>query len=106
MSKATNTRKLFERLVAAIHKAADKNASVVRNDVIGGRQFDVTIRFKKGFYEYLTVIECKDYERPVPIEKVEAFITKARDVNANSIIMATRSAFQYCAAYCGRNHHL
>jgi len=106
MSKATNAGKLFERLVAAIHKAADKDASVVWNDVIEGRQFDVTIRFKKGFYEYLTVIECKYYERPVPIEKVEAFITKARDVHANSIVMASTSGFQSGAENVARKHNV
>ncbi len=47
--------KKFERLVAAIHSAEQKGASVKWNDAINGRQFDVTIRFKEGFYDYLTV---------------------------------------------------
>jgi hypothetical protein len=32
---------------------------------------------KRGLYEYLIVVECKDYATPVPVEKVEAFVTKA-----------------------------
>jgi hypothetical protein len=30
------------------------------NEVICGRQFDVTIRYRKGLYDHLTVVECKD----------------------------------------------
>jgi hypothetical protein len=52
--------KLFEKIVAAIHHAESRGAKVVWNDKINGRQFDVTVRFLHGLYEYLTVIECKD----------------------------------------------
>ena len=59
-----------------------------------GRQFDVTIRFRKGLYEYLTVVECKDYEKAIPVEKVEAFVTKSADVHAHRAVMASTSGFQ------------
>src|ERR1700688_1546822 len=86
--------KHFERLVAAIHKATDQGADVRWNEKIDGRQFDVTIRFRKGLYEYLTVVECKDYGIAVPVEKVDAFVTKAADVHANQAVMASSSGFQ------------
>ena len=76
--------KNFERIVAAIHYAANQGGDIVWNDKIDGRQFDVTIRFKEGYYNFLTVIECKDYKDSVPVEKVEAFVTKAAGVHANS----------------------
>lgn len=96
----------FERLVAAIHRTADQGAVVTWDDVIQGRQFDVTIRFKKGLYEYLTVIECKDFEKPVPVEKVEAFITKSSDARAHHAVMASRSGFQIGAREVAAKHNL
>lgn len=86
--------KNFERLVAAIHRAETQGAIVTWNEKINGRQFDVAIRFKFGLHDYLTVIECKEYKDKVPVEKVEAFITKARDVNASKSIMVSSSGFQ------------
>ena len=84
----------FEKLVAAIHIAKSQGAEVIWNDKINGRQFDVTLRFKSGLYNYLTVIECKDYESKVPMEKVEAFITKSRDVKANKAVMVSSNGYQ------------
>ena len=90
MAKDKKWRK-FERLVAAIHVARQNGATVIWNDKINGRQFDVTIRFDAGFYDYLTVIECKNYSTAVKAEKVEAFITKASRAKANKAIMASTS---------------
>lgn len=98
--------KYFERLVAAVHKAADAGANVKWNDTINGRQFDVTIRFRKGLYDHLTVVECKDYEKPIPIEKVEAFITKSRDVHANVAVLASTSGFQSGAKDAALRHNV
>jgi len=96
----------FERIVAALHLAETKGASVTWNEQINGRQFDVVIRFKAGFYEYLTLIECKEYKTPVPVEKVEAFITKARDHKANKAIMVSASGFQSGAKEVAIRHNI
>jgi hypothetical protein len=86
--------KKFERLVAAIHYAETQGAVVTWNDNINGRQFDVTLRFKVGLHDYLTVIECKDYTGKVPVEKVDAFVTKTRDVNASKAVFVSSSGYQ------------
>lgn len=96
----------FELLVAAVHKAADAGAEVKWNDVINGRQFDVSIRFRKGLYDHLTVVECKNYETPVPVEKVEAFITKSQDVHANVAVLASSSGFQAGAKDVALRHNI
>lgn len=96
----------FERLVAAIHRVAGEGADVRWNEKIGGRQFDVTIRFRHGLYDYLTVIECKDYKGQVPVEKVEAFVTKSADVRAHSAVMASTSGFQEGAEQVARSHNM
>jgi hypothetical protein len=90
----TTAWKKFERLVAAIHHAETQGATVQRNDIINGREFDVTLRFKMGLHEYLTVIECKDFTGKVPVEKIDAFVTKARDVNADKAIFVSSSGYQ------------
>jgi Restriction endonuclease len=86
--------KRLERLVAAMHHAESTGAAVIWNDEINGRQFDVTVRFKFGLHSYLTVIECKDYSSKVSVEKVDALVTKARDVNANKAILISSQGFQ------------
>lgn len=91
---ASEKWKHFERLVAAIHRAADQGADVRWNEKIEGRQFDVTIRFKKGLYDYLTVVECKDYATPVPVGDVDAFVNKAKGAHANHAVMASPKGFQ------------
>lgn len=104
MSNAHSQR--FERLVAAIHQALDPDATVTWNEKIEGRQFDVTIRFKKGLHRYLTVIECKEYANPVPVEKVEAFVTKAGDARANLVVIASSSGFQSGAVRAAERHNV
>lgn len=84
----------FERLVAAIQHTQSEGATVTWNDSINERQFDVTIRFKYGLHSYLTVIECKDFSSKVPVEKVEAFVTKAHDAKANKAVIVSSHGFQ------------
>ena len=91
--KNTNWKK-FERVVAAIHRARASGGDVRWNDVINGRQFDVTIRFKFGLHDYLTVIECKHYSGRVSVETVDALVTKARDVHANKAILVSSNGYQ------------
>lgn len=86
--------KRLERLVAAMHHAESTGAIVTWNDEIAGRQFDVTIRFKFGLHSYLTVIECKDYSSKVSVDKIDAFVTKARDSNANKAVFISSQGFQ------------
>lgn len=86
--------KRFERLVAAIHFAESKGAQIKWDDKIEGRQFDVTVRFKHGLHDYLTVIECKDKDSKVPVGDVDAFVTKSRDVKANHAVMVSSRGYQ------------
>lgn len=96
--------KKFERLVAAIHYAETQGATVIWNDTINGRQFDVTLHFKVGLHDYLTVIECKDYKDRVSVEKVDAFVTKAQDVNANKAVFVSSNGYQSgCFAVAARH---
>ena len=94
----------FERLVAAIELASQAGARVKWNDKINGRQFDVTIHFRSGLHDYLTVIECRRQASPVPVRDVDAFVTKSRDANANKAIMVSSSGFQQGAKQVAERH--
>lgn len=98
--------KKFERVVAAIHVAENSGATVAWNDHINGRQFDVAIRFKFQFYDYLTLIECKDQQARVQAEDVEAFVTKSRDAGANKAIVVSSSGFQSGAKKVAEKHNI
>jgi hypothetical protein len=90
----------FEKIVAGIHMLSAEGAEVKFDDEIEGRrtgrrrQIDVSIRFKQTYYDYLAVIECKDYGTKVSIEKVETFRTKMEDVGAMKGIMVSPKGFQ------------
>jgi hypothetical protein len=96
----------FERVVAAIHMAEMQGATVEWNEIIEGRQFDVTIRFKVGFYEYLTLIECRDYSRPIEVGQVEAFATKSRNHKASKAVMVSTNGFQNGAREVARKENI
>lgn len=92
--------KKFEKIVAGIHMLTAEGAEIKFDDQITGRrtgrkrQIDVSIRFKQAYYDYLAIVECKDYDTKVPIDKVEAFRTKLEDVGAMKGIMVSPKGFQ------------
>ncbi|MBL7177694.1 MAG: restriction endonuclease [Desulfobacteraceae bacterium] len=102
----SNSGKKFERLIAAIHNLESQDAIVKWDEKINGRQFDITIRFNKGLYDYLTLIECKDYKKRVPVKEVEAFVTKSRNAKANKSIMVTSSKFQRGCKKVAEEHNI
>lgn len=92
--------KKFEKIVAGIHMLQFQGAEVKFDDHIvgkksaGPRQIDVSIRFKQGFYDYLTIVECKDIGRKVEVKEVEAFSKKMEDVGARHGVMVSALGFQ------------
>jgi len=95
---------IFEKLVAEIHRAELQGAEVRWNEKIGRRQFDVIVRLTAGIYSYLTVIECRHQVDPLRVERVDAFVTKTRDVNANKGIIVSSSGFQQGCYEVARRH--
>jgi hypothetical protein len=98
--------KKFERVVVAIHVAENSGAKITWNEHINGRQFDVAIRFKFQFYDYLVLIECRDKKSKVKAEAVEAFVTKSRDSGANKAIIVSSSGFQSGAKTVATKHNI
>lgn len=92
--------KKFEKVIAGIHILSDRGASVKFNDHIRGKktnrkwQVDVSVRFKRGLYSHLIVIECKNLTHRVSIKDVQAFIAKMDDFEADKGIIVSASGFQ------------
>ena len=99
----------FEKAVAAIQAQIDPTSSVSHNETIDdrlghARQFDIVIRGTFAGQQMLGIIECKDLKRRVGNPEIDAFVTKAQDVNANFKIVISRSGFtkpalEKCAHY-------
>lgn len=97
LTKASDWRD-FEKLVARIQEQLAPSSNVRHNEKMRGasgrlRQLDVTIRQSIGLCRVLIVIECRKHKRPVGIEKVEAFVSKLRDIGSNQGVMISSSGF-------------
>jgi hypothetical protein len=64
----------------------------------------VAIRFRFSFYDHLVLIECKDKNRKVEVEEVEAFVTKRKDARADKAIMVSAKGFQRQAIKVAKQH--
>lgn len=88
----------FEKVVAEVQQQVDPNATITHNrrlvDRLGhSRQFDVVIEGTFAGQQLLGVIECKDLKKRVGSPEIDAFVTKASDVNANFKIIVSKRGF-------------
>lgn len=88
----------YEKAIAAVQEMMDPSAQVQHNQKLKDhhghwRQFDVVIRANAAGRQLLGIIECKDLKRRVGTPDVDAFVTKARGVNANLTLLASRRGF-------------
>lgn len=94
----------LERVVAGIMAITSADADVRWNEVINDRQFDVTMRFRIGPLAYLVLIEVKNRSRKASVADLDAFVTKARDQNANKAVFVTAAGFQSGALAVAERH--
>lgn len=103
----TNTGKEYELFVQKIQQALInaeecvryKNITVERDKKIVdncgiSRQFDIYWEYELGGMTYKTVIECKDYQSKISIEKIDALIGKTRDIPDLKPVFATKVGYQ------------
>lgn len=113
----TNTGKDYELFVQKIMQAIlnsetytdSKNILVEHNKKVKDkngieRQFDVLWDYEQGEIEYRTIIECKDYNSPISIEKVDALKGKLDDFPSVRGIIATTIGFQKGALEKAKNN--
>ena len=95
--------KQFELLVAKIQAdLAGAEGIVTPNDKIMGktgifRQIDISIKSNVGQFQILVVIDCKDYNHPLDITDVEAFVSMAQDVQAHRAAMVAAHGYSEAA---------
>lgn len=104
-----NTGKPYEHFVQSLYQAiltsevtglgGQKNIIVETNKLLTGsngvqREFDIYWEFTKGVITYKNVIECKDYNSKIKLEKIDAFDSKLRDFPNLIGIFATTKGYQ------------
>lgn len=113
----TNTGKNYElfvqRMMQAILNsetyAGNKNISVKHDIKIKDkngteRQFDIFWYYEQGGIEYKTIIECKDYNSRISIDKVDALKGKLDDFPGFRGIITTTIGFQDGAIEKAKNN--
>jgi N-acetylglutamate synthase-like GNAT family acetyltransferase len=90
--------KSFEQLAAQIQKQLSPEAQVEHNLIIIGdsgarNQCDVVIRSKIGQFNFLALLECKDWGDKVGIPIVREFDSKLRDVGAHKGAIVSAKGF-------------
>lgn len=101
MAKSKSGRP-FEKLVALIQQAYNDSphTKIFTNHRIKDRfgkyrEFDVFIIVKSNDYDFKIAIECKDYNSPVSVEKIEAFNSKCSTVSGiNKKVIISSNGFQ------------
>ncbi|MCA8047511.1 restriction endonuclease [Burkholderia arboris] len=88
----------FEKVVAAIQSQIDPQATVTHSEFLidrlgHRRQFDIVVRGTFAGQQMLGIIECKDLGGKVGTPDVDAFVTKAQDINANFKVLVSRRGF-------------
>jgi len=101
------TGKEYENFVAKLQQAIldsekyseQKNIVVERNKIIRDkngldREFDLYWEYELGGFIYKTVIECKDYNSKIKLEKIDAFVGKTQDIPKLKLAFATKKGYQ------------
>lgn len=102
-----NNGKEYELFVANLQQAlfnsesvtTQKNILVESNKKILDncgieRQFDIYWEYELGGLTYKTVIECKDYNSHISVEKIDALIGKVNDIPDLKAVFATKMGYQ------------
>ena len=102
-----NTGKEYETFVANLQQAIldsetfikQKNIKIELNKKIldncgSEREFDIYWEYELGGVTYRTIIECKDYNSAISIEKIDALVGKIRDIPSLKPIFATKIGYQ------------
>jgi len=116
-----NTGRAYEEFVQSLYQAilasdilgfgSQKNINVEINKFLKDRngidrQFDIYWEYSLGGIVYQTVIECKDYESKISIEKIDSLIGKLNDFPNLRGLFATKSGYQSGADIKAKQHNI
>jgi hypothetical protein len=105
-NKINKTGKQFEILTKEIFELLSRNeryTSVEHNVQLespdGLRQIDVLIRSKSTSLDLMTIVECKDHNRILSVEYIDAIYSKKQDVRADIAVLVARKGFSKSAKH-------
>ena len=103
--------KQFERIVCKIQKELSPHAEVVHDETIIGRsgasnQCDVVVRSKIGQYDFLCIIECKDWSEKIGVDVVRSFRCKIEDTEAMKGVIVSAKGFTKDARLLAKNYNI
>lgn len=82
-----------ESLMKHQNVTVETNRKIIDNCGIK-REFDLYWEYELAGVTYKTVIECKDYNSKIPLEKIDALIGKIRDIPDLRAAFATKIGYQ------------
>jgi Restriction endonuclease len=90
------TKEIFEALIEnPAYTKVEHDVKLTGKD--GLRQIDVLIRAQISSLSILTIVECKDVNKNLDVQYVDALHSKMQDVNANKAVLVARKGFSKTA---------
>ncbi|MEN8283129.1 restriction endonuclease [Acinetobacter gerneri] len=116
-----NTGKEYEKFVQSIYQAIIQSESlgltdqqniiveidkklIDRNSI--ERQFDIYWEYTLAGHTYRSVIECKDYNSKISIDRIDGFIGKLNDIPGLRGIFASKKGYQSGANIKAQQHNI
>ena len=105
-------QKIMQAIVDAEPIAQQKNITIKHNIKLTNartgrkRQFDIYWEYQLAGITYKTIIECKDYNKLIPVSKIDEIIGKLQDFPEIKPIIATQKGFQAGAIETAKAHNV
>lgn len=109
----------YEEFVSKIYSAILKSDNIVNSKTIQielkkkikdksgiNREFDLYWEYELGGLVYKTIIECKDFNKKIPIEKIDSLIGKLEDLPDLKAVFATKLGYQSGAEKKAISHNI
>jgi len=93
MKKGLEYTKVVQELMKVLHPDKTIKINSIINGPDGKREIDVEVRGVFNNKDSFLFIECKDWNRPVGIEIIDAVDSKGQDLKTDEIIVFSNSGF-------------
>lgn len=100
----------FELFVAEMY--SDSDEVLVEHDVTlvgksnAKRQIDVKVTQKTKLHEFITIIECKRWKKPVTRQIIDVLFASVEDLNANKGVIFTTKGYEEGAIEYAKNKNI
>jgi hypothetical protein len=104
-------RNLQQAILNSEKFAKHKNIKVEKNKIIMDkngidREFDIYWEYELGSLLYKTVIECKDYNSKIKINKIDELLGKLHDIPDIKPVFATKKGYESGARKKAKQHNI